>query len=325
MILAGDVGGTKARLALYETKDGSFIRQQTETFASQDFASVEEVVQAFLQKHKAGVSRVCIGVPAPVVEGIAKPANLPWELSETRLTRALGMTAVKLVNDLVATTSALPFLSADDLVTLHPGQLTGRETTMAVLAPGTGLGQSFLFKGANQNTIIPSEAGHADFAPNSDLEIKLLRYLQTIFRRVSYERVTSGPGLVNIYNFLKDTGEATEPPELAERMAGENPAAVISSAGQTGEYEICVKALDLFVSVLGAQAGNLVLTILATGGVYLGGGMPPKILNKLRDGAIVASYLNKGRLSNLVAKTPLYVIRDDHAALLGAAYLASTL
>lgn len=325
MILAGDVGGTKTRLAIYDTREGSFTQLYLDTFSSPDFPGLEEVVQTFLRDHQAKVTKACIGVPSPIVEGKARPVNLKWELDERRLSKALGLQAVRLVNDLVATTAALPFLSAGDLRVLHAGELSGRESMLAVLAPGTGLGVGFLHKKTNQYEVVGSEGGHADFAPNSALEIALLEYLQTKFKRVSYERVLCGPGLVNIYNFLKDTGRAIEPPELAQRLLDEEQAAAISTAGLAGEFEICVQALDIFAAVLGAQAGNLVLIALATGGVYLGGGIPPKILPKLQDGTLVTAYLNKGRLSDLVRKTPLYVIRDDHAALLGAAYLASTL
>lgn len=325
MILAGDVGGTKARLALYEFKEGSFTRLHTETFNSHDFSGLEEVVRIFLRKHQARVSKVCIGVPAPVVEGKARPANLAWELDEAHLAQTLGINAVRLVNDLVATTAAVPFLSEQDVVVLHRGELTGKEKTFGVLAPGTGLGEGFLVRGSNQNEVIPSEGGHVDFAPTNEIEIALLQYLLSKHRRVSYERVLSGPGLIGIYNFLRETGRGQEPPELAARLQEGNHAAVISQAALQREFEICVHALDIFVSVLGAQAGNMVLTVLATGGIYLGGGMPPKILPKLKDGTIVSAYLHKGRLSNFVGKTPLYVIRDDQAALLGAAYLGSTL
>ncbi len=325
MILAGDVGGTKARLALYQFKDGSFARQQTETFNSAEFSGVEEVVQTFLRKHNARVSKVCIGIPAPIVDGKARPANLAWELDEARLADMLGSNAVRLVNDLVATTAAVPFLREEDLIVLHRGELTGTEKIYGVLAPGTGLGEGFLIRGPNHNEVIASEGGHVDFAPTNETEIALLQYLQAQHHHVSYERVLSGPGLINIYNFLKDTARAIEPEALRARMQTDNQAAVISNAALNHEFEICVRALDIFISVLGAQASNMVLTVWATGGIYLGGGMPPKILPKLRDGSVVAAYLNKGRLTGFVQKTPLYVIRDDHAALLGAAYLASTL
>jgi glucokinase len=325
MILAGDTGGTKTRLALYEEQQGKLMRRQTETFASGDFSSLEEIIRTFLSKNHITVKKACFGVPGPVVAGRAESTNLLWVTDEAHIARTLGINSVKLVNDLVATTSAIPFFAAEDLLILHQGMPTGRETTFGVLAPGTGLGQAFLYKQGNQFLPLPSEGGHADFAPNTEIEIALLKYLRNKFGRVSYERVLSGPGLINIYNFLKDTGVVAEPPEMKKRMAEENPAAVISAAGQSGEFAICVQALDIFAAILGAQAGNLALTMLTTGGVYLGGGIPPKIVQKLIDGIVVKAYLSKGRLSDFVKAIPLYVIRDDHAALLGSAHLASRL
>lgn len=325
MILAGDTGGTKTRLALYEQIDGKFVRRQTETFASLDFPSLEEIIRLFLAKNHVVVKQACFGVPGPVVDGCAESTNLPWRTDERHITRTLGITSVRLVNDLVATTSSLPFLNPDELLTLHTGLPNGKETTFGVVAPGTGTGVGILYKNGNQFLPLPSEGGHADFAPNTPVEIELLKYLQKKFGRVSYERILCGPGLVNIYNFLKDTGVAAEPPELAQRLKNETPASVISSAGQSGEFEICSQALDIFVAVLGAKAGSLTLTILATGGIYLGGGIPPKIIPKLVDGTIVKAFHNKGRLSDFLKTIPLHAIRDDHAALLGSAYLASRL
>ncbi len=325
MILAGDTGGTKTRLALYDEQQGKLVRRQTETFGSAEFPSLEEIIRTFLSKHHTQVKKACFGVPGPVVAGRAESTNLPWVTDEAQIARTLGIVSVKLVNDLVATTSSIPFLHPDDLLTVHQGSPTGSKTTFGVLAPGTGLGQAFLYKQGERFIALPSEGGHADFAPNSEIEIALLGYLQNKFGRVSYERLLSGPGLVNIYNFLKDTGVAAEPPELAKRLAEDDAAAVISTSGQNGEFAICVQALDIFASILGAQAGNLVLTMVATGGIYLGGGIPPKISQKLMDGTTVTAYGNKGRLSDFVKTTPLYIIRDDHAALLGSAYLASML
>jgi glucokinase len=325
MILAGDTGGTKTRLALYEQMAGSFIRQQTETFVSPDFPSLQEIIRTFLARHHVSVKKACFGVPGPVVNGRAESTNLPWITDEKQITQAVGITSVRLVNDLVATTSSLPFLSANDLLTLHPGAPKGRETRFGVVAPGTGLGEGYLHKTADQFLALPSEGGHTDFAPNTALEVELLKYLQKKFGRVSYERVLCGPGLVNIYTFLKDTGLAPEPPELAQRMRQGNPAAIISATGQSREFEICAKTLDIFASVLGAKAGDVALTMVTTGGVYLGGGIPPKILQKLAEGTVVKAFHHKGRLSDFMKTIPLHVIRDDHAALLGAAYLASML
>jgi len=325
MILAGDTGGTKTRLALYEAEGKKFRRLQTETFASRDYPGLEDVIRKFLEKHHASVSKACFGVPGPVVNGEAKTTNLPWKLKEDQIARTVGIPALRLVNDLVATTAAIPYFTPDDLFILHEGKPEKPQSLCAVLAPGTGLGEAFLYHDGAGYHVLASEGGHADFAPNSEIEIKLLEYLKRKHSHVSYERVLCGPGLFNIYTFLRDAGYAPEPPELAARFKGNDPAAVISEAGLASEFPICVKSLDIFASILGAQAGNLVLTMLATGGVYLGGGIPPKILRKLTEGGTLAAYFDKGRLSDLVQNTPLYVIRDDHAALLGAASLAAEL
>ncbi|MFQ5677584.1 MAG: glucokinase [bacterium] len=193
-----------------------------------------------------------------------------------------------------------------------------------MLAPGTGLGQAFLISSAGKSQAYPTECGHIDFAATTDLEIELLQYLRRKYGRASYERILCGPGLVNLYEFFKESKQAPEPPALKERLQNEDPATVISSAGQAGEFEICVEALNMFVSILGTLAGNLVFSFLATGGVYLGGGIAPKMLAKLAEGLLVERYLNRGRLSYLVEKTSLAVIKDDHAALLGAASIASS-
>lgn len=326
MILAGDTGGTKTRLALYQMRERRLVRQHIEAFVSSDFKGLAEVAQEFLNKYNVSVDKACFGVPGPVIMGVVQTTNLPWTLTEDEISQALNIPKLKLVNDLVATTASLPYLSPDKLHVLHQGQKTDWQDTMCgVVAPGTGLGQAFLRCESGQFNVFASEGGHVDFAPSNEMEVELFRYLKSKFGHVSYERLLCGPGLVNIYTFLKDTGVASEPSDLRKRLQDDDPAAVISTAGQTGEFEICVKALDIFASVLGAQAGNLVLTLMATGGVFLGGGIPPKILRKLTDGTVVAAYLNKGRLSGLVKNTSLYVILDDHAAVLGAAHLAAKL
>ncbi len=326
MILVGDIGGTKTRLAVYERDNGQMVRQDIETFASSEFPRLEDVICLFLNKRNIAIQTACFGVPGPVANGMTQATNLPWRLNEKKIAELTRINKVKLVNDLVATTTAVPHLGLDDLVVLHKGEGgLKNEAPRAVIAPGTGCGQAYLTHDAGQFHVHASEGGHADFAPNSEIEIELLKYLQSKVGRVSYERVLCGPGLVNIYEFLKNKGYALEPAELRDKLQKEDAAAVISRFGQSGEYDICVKALDIFVSVLGAQAGNLVLTLLATGGIFLGGGIPPKIIKKLSDGTFVKAFLNKGRLSNLNKKTSLYIIKDDHVALLGAAYFASTL
>ncbi len=322
MILVGDVGGTKTRLALYESKNEKMIRIEKADFPSGEYQGLEGIVNDFLNKKKIAVEAACFGVPGPVSNGESSATNLPWFLSERSIKDQTAVKKVKLVNDLVALTSAVPHLSTDELAVLYEGKNPDHNAPRAVLAPGTGLGSAYLYFDGERYHVHASESGHIDFAPNSEIEIELLKYLQSKFGHVSYERVLCGPGLVNIYEFLKHSGYAPEPPELQTRLEKGHRAAVISSAGQAGEFEICIKALDMFVSMLGAQAGNMVLTLLATGGVYLGGGIPPKISKKLGDGTILESYFNKGRLRPLLDKTPLCIIKDDHAALLGAAYVA---
>jgi len=339
MILAGDVGGTKTRLALCQFENGRILKQQTDTFVSRDYSCLEEIVQNFINKYAASVTKSCFGVPGPVVNGEAKATKLPWHFKEDRISNELNIPTVKLVNDLVATAAAVPHLTPEDLHVLYEGEphcssvenksqnsdsgSGNGEDVIGVLAPGTGLGQAYIHTNAGQQYILASEGGHADLAPTNEQEVKLFQYLMSKHDHVSYDRVLSGPGLNSIYTFLKETGFAPEPPELEKRLREEDPGKVITTTGKTGDYELCAEALNVFASILGAQAGNMVLNLLATGGIYLGGGIPAGIYEKLADGITVNSYLKKGRLSYLVEKTPLYVILDDHTALLGAAYIAS--
>ena len=337
MILAGDVGGTKTRLAFCQLDNGRIIRQQTDTFVSREYSCLEDVVHNFINKYNVSVTKSCFGVPGPVVNGEAKATKLPWNFKEEQISEKLNIPSVKLVNDLVATAAAVPHLMPDDLYVLHEGGPPGPtkegqnrnsgsgngEEVIGVLAPGTGLGQAYIYTNAGQRHILPSEGGHSDFAPTNDVEVRLFQYLKSKYDHVSYDSILSGPGLNSIYTFLKETGFAPEPPELEKRLREEDPGKVITTSGKAGEYELCTEALNIFASLLGTQAGNMVLNLLATGGIYLGGGIPAAIYEKLADGITVNSYLKKGRLSYLVEKTPLYVILDDHTALLGAAYIAS--
>jgi glucokinase len=327
MILAGDIGGTKTRLALFEQEDGRLQRRVVKTYRSADYAEFEETLQAFLDETRASVERACLGAPGPVIRGVVETTNLPWQISSENLARFLKLPAVVLVNDLVATAAAIPCLADDDVRTIHPGagaseRREDREQRCVVLAPGTGLGQAFLILRGDNATLHPSEGGHVDFAPTSEIQIELLRYLQKRFHRVSFERVLSGPGFENIYDFLKEAAGREEPPELARRFEKDSRARAVSEAGVRGEFPIAREAVDLFVTILGAHAGNLALMYRANGGVYLGGGIPPKILPRLESGPAVEAFLDKDRMTDVVRDIPLRVILDDHAALLGAASIA---
>ena len=325
MILAGDIGGTKIRLALYGDNHAELKRYHVETYHSRDCTDFSDFIRQFLRSHRVTVESACFGVAGPVIEGRAKFTNLPWVLDEKNIGNNCGIRHVKLVNDLVATTAAIPKLRKDNLLTLYSGEPDDDCNVYAVLAPGTGLGIGFLTRHADDFYTWGSEGGHADFAPTTKIQVELLQYLMNQFERVSYERVLCGQGLINIYEFLKNNNPNDEPVELQQRFRSEDRAAVISAAGIAGDHNLCIRALDIFVSILGAHAGNIALNFMATGGIFLGGGIPPKITKKLMDGTIVSAFLNKGRLSHVVGKTPLYVICDDHTALLGAATIASRL
>ncbi|MRR58372.1 MAG: glucokinase [Deltaproteobacteria bacterium] len=331
-ILAGDAGGTKTRLALYERTNvqgrQSFECRVESDYDSTSASSLETIVWDFLERNNSAdrIKAACIGVPGPIVYGTVRATNLPWHIEEKSLAKSLGISVFRLVNDHVATAAAIPLLGPDDTEVLHPGLEDREKRVFALLAPGTGLGQAYLcLDEYGRHHSFPSEGGHVEFAPRDVLEFELLTYLLDKFRsRVSIERVLSGPGLVNIYSFLRDRSYCEEPESLRQEVsASRHPAAIISAYGMEGRYPLCVRSLDIFAGLLGSRAGDVVLTYLSTGGLYLGGGIPPKLITKLREGDTVAAYLCKGRLSPLVESTPLRVILNERAALLGAASIAA--
>jgi glucokinase len=317
MLLAGDIGGTKTNLAVFEPESGLMPQHQT-TFSSDQYPSLEAVVFEFLQRTGVPVEWAVFGVAGPVVEGHSTATNLPWVISEEELEHSLGLDSVKLLNDLEATGHGIIHLAEDDLFVLNDAP--ARSGTKAVLAPGTGLGQAFLFYQDGHYHVIPSEGGHTDFGPTNLLEIRLLRHLLGKFGHVSYERLASGSGLPNIYAFLKKQSFAKELPEMRKALRkADDPTPIIVQKAMAGECELSIATLNTFVSILGAEAGNLALKVMAIGGIYLGGGIPPRILPKLKDGTFMASFVNKGRFADMLAHIPVYVILNDKTALLGAA------
>jgi glucokinase len=331
MILAGDIGGTKSVMALF-ARDDPRTPIVERVFQSVNYLGLEEVVREFVDRaisdrqlgQRNQITAACFGLAGPVVNERSMISNLPWVISAQGLREILGVPAVKLINDLEATGYGIPTLQADELLILNEGssQRTGHA---ALIAAGTGLGESILYWDGEDHKLIASEGGHADFAPRNEIEMELLRHLLDRFHRVSYERVISGPGLHNIYHFLKDAGYGQEPPWLGERLAGEDPSAVISELALSRQNELCVQALDIFVSVYGAEAGNLALTVVALGGVYVGGGIAPKIIDKLTDGTFIRAFTDKGRLSPLLESIPVRVILNPRTALYGAACCAMRL
>jgi glucokinase len=321
MLLAGDVGGTKTSLAVCDPQQGARKPLAEATLSSADFGSLEALIRSFLDGIEFKVSRACLGVAGPVVSGRATITNLPWGMDEGQLVESLGVTSVRLLNDLESIAYAIPLLKPDDLHTLNVGR-PAPKGAIAVIAPGTGLGEAFLTWEQGRYCAHPSEGGHADFAPTDTLEWGLLHYLWDRYEHVSYERVCSGLGLPNIYAYLKDSGQAEEPTWLADRLAGARDATpiIVNNALDRDECcELCERTLRTFVSILGAEAGNLALKTLATGGIYLGGGIPPRILPALDRAVFRHAFCNKGRFEELLARVPVYVILNPRAPLLGAA------
>ncbi len=322
LLLAGDIGGTKTSLAVISPDAGPRAPIAEATFPSGEYSGLEAVVRKFLDQTRLSVHRACFGVAGPVVDGRVATTNLPWVIDEATLREDLGLSSVVLMNDLVAVASAVPHLRPDDLRMLSAGR-PAAGGAVAVIAPGTGLGEAFLTWDGARYRAHPSEGGHADFAPTTPRQLGLLAYLERQEAHVSYERVCSGRGLPHIYAYVKESGQAEEPAWLAARLAAAadpTPVIIDAALNPNPPCELATAALGMFVSILGAEAGNLALKVLATGGVYLAGGIPPRILPALEDGRFMDAFRRKGRMSDLLRRMPVHVIVHPGTALLGAAY-----
>jgi glucokinase len=324
MIIAGDIGGTKTNVALFETDGESLGRIVTQqSFPSGKYDSLEAILGEFIAAHKPdNLTQACFGVAGPVVAGRVETPNLAWKVSAETLAKTLGVSRVGLINDLEATAYGIEELKPEQFHTLNEGD-TERQGHRALIAAGTGLGMAGIFFDGKRYRPIASEGGHADFAPRNEREFKLLLYLhEKLGGRVSYERVLSGPGLYNVYSFLRDRGYYEEPQWLADEIASGDRTAPVSRAGLEGRVELAVQALQMFVEIYGAMSGNLALIMKSFGGLYIGGGIAPKIIEKLKDGTFMRTYSDKGRMSGLVESIPVRVILDDKTALYGAARCA---
>lgn len=347
MILAGDIGGTKTNLALYEWTNERVDPIRLESFHSADYTSLEDILSEFLSpptapvvvgsdqsnvSEKEGlqtasemkVTAACFGIAGPVIDNHCETTNLPWVVDGLTIADRFAVPRVQLLNDLEATAYGILSLRPDELEVLNAGNPPKKRQALALIAAGTGLGEAILFWDGKSYRPMPSEGGHADFGPNNDQEIELLRYLRSQYLHVSYERILSGPGLHAIYEFLRDT-KKNEPTWLMEKIKAGNPAAEIAQAGLQGQAEIATQALELFASIYGAESGNLALKALSLDGVYVGGGIAPKLITKLKDGTFMKGFLNKGRYKKLLSKMPVKVIMNQQTALLGAASVASAL
>jgi glucokinase len=325
MILAGDVGGTKVHLALYNFANGRLQPVRDQKFPAHDFATLDDVVDQFLgsgKEKKEEILAACFGCPGPVRDGRLKLTNLPWTLDTRDLVKSLGIPHIFLINDLEANGYGIPELAPDSIFLLHSGDANASGHA-GLMAAGTGLGEALLIWDGKTHRPIPSEGGHCDFAARTDREIALLEYLRdTLKGRVSWERVVSGLGIKNVYSFLRDVEKINEPGWLHDRMIAEDPNAVIGQCAEDGSSSLCFETMKTFSAAYGAEAGNIALKVLATGGIYLGGGIAPKILKTLKNGAFMQAFLDKGRLSPLLESIPVRVILDDTCALLGAAAYA---
>ncbi|MEJ2090885.1 MAG: glucokinase [Syntrophobacterales bacterium] len=319
MLLAGDIGGTKTLLGLYKPESGPRQPIAEAEFHSANYPGLAEIVREFLGQTNQTAAFACFDVAGPVIRGRAHLTNLPWSLEEEALGRELGLKRAVLLNDLKAIAYAVPHLQAADLYTLNFGK-PDPKGAMAVIAPGTGLGEAFLVWSGTEYIACSSEGGHANFAPADETQAELWRQVSKKFGHVSYERVCSGQGLPNIYNFLRDTGYAQEPPEFAAKLASApDPTPVIVQAAleDPAANPLCTATMEIFVAILGAEAGNLALKVLATGGVYLAGGIPKRVLTWLQDDRFMQAFVNKGRFADLLKDIPVHAV-VSRAALLGA-------
>lgn len=324
LFLAGDIGGTKTALAIFSTETGPRRPLARATFPSADYASLEAIVQAFMVGQADKIAWASIDVAGPVIEGRVQVTNLPWVVDSHSLSQVLGA-PVNLLNDLESVALAIPYLELADLATLNAVQ-PELHKPIAVVAPGTGLGEAILVWNGTRYQPLASEGGHTDFGPTNQAQLELLTYLLPRFGHVSYERVCAGIGLPNIYAYLRDSGRFAEPDWLREQLTlARDATPIIVQAALEGKAQICAETLEMFVSILGSEAGNLAIKVLATGGVYLGGGIPPRILPKLKGPTFMQAFTHKGRFSDLLSRIPVHVILHPQAALLGAACYGLTL
>jgi glucokinase len=319
MVLAGDIGGTNSRLALFEGSAAGPLQSVAErTYPSRDHPGLDAIVTLFRREFPQPIEAASFGVAGPVVAGWSRTTNLPWEIEARALGVGLSIEACFLLNDLEATAWGVTALGAEDTIVLQAG--TPDETcNSAIIAAGTGLGEAGLFPSAGRRLPFATEGGHADFGPRDDLEDDLLRALRARHGHVSWERAVSGPGLVAIYEFLRDRAPGAESPEVAAEMRAGDPGAAISAAGLAGRDPLAREALDRFVSLYGAEAGNLALKMFARGGVFVAGGIAPRILERLRSGIFMNAFLDKGRMRPVLEAIPVRVVINDRVGLLGAA------
>jgi glucokinase len=316
MILAGDLGGTKSNLGLFDVQQGKLVRVAQKRYATQQYSGLDEMVKDFLRETNGKVTASCFGIAGPVVDNKVRGTNLPWEVDGAFMARLLGLNRVRLLNDLEAAAYGIGVMEPKDLETLHPGVAT-LEANRAVIAAGTGLGEGVLFWDGKQHLPMATEAGHADFAPNTKQQADLWQYLNTRSEFVSSEDILSGGGFQRVHEFLN---ASVRHPGFDDHKI--DPAPGIARMGLSGECPVCVETLDLWVEIYGAEAGNLALRSVARGGIYITGGIAVKILPKMKDGRFTAAVRHKEKLGDFLAQIPIHVVLNEDCPLLGAAFVA---
>ena len=319
MILAGEIGATRTRLAAFQ-KEGSRLQLVVEkSYLSQEHGSLSEIIAAFIKAEGIAAHSACFGVAGPVRRGRSKISNLPWVIDARDLAKQLQLDVVGMINDLEAYAYGIDGLDSKDFVTLNEGS-EDAEGNRAVISARTGLGVAGLYWDGFRHHPFACEGGHSDFAPRNTLEMELLAYLQKKYGRISCERLLSGPGIKNIYDFLRDTQKAEEPQWLKDQIAAATDApALISQLAQEGKAAICDQAMTIFVSIYGAETGNVALNFLSTGGIFIGGSVAAKNVSKMKDPIFMESFLDKGRMVDLLKEIPVTIVLNDDSGLIGAA------
>ncbi|GAB4186803.1 MAG: glucokinase [Simkaniaceae bacterium] len=315
MHLAGDIGGTKTYLMLFDEQQ-EIVKEQK--FKSKEYEKFSDLLKEFLQQAPRPVEKACFGIAGPVKKNRCQTTNLPWNVDGQKLSEELKISKIKLLNDLEANAYGIRTLEEEKFFILNSGEK--EEGNQALISAGTGLGEAGIFYHSNAYVPFPSEGGHVDFSPRNDLEIELLQYLLAKFKHVSYERVLSGIGLANIFDFFAEDKKVKPKAEVLEAFKKENKGKVITDHALKNSCPACTKSLDLFVSLYGAEAGNVALKYLPVGGLFIGGGIAPKILDKLQEGAFMESFVRKGRLKDVLSAIPVKVILEENTALFGAIY-----
>ncbi len=317
-ILAGDIGGTKTNLGIFSMGKRRPVMKAFNSYPSREYSGLEEIIMAFLSDNRFRVKKACFGLAGPVEKGVCKTTNFPWVVNASKIKKIFVMEDVKLINDLSAMAAAVPYLTGSEIHVINKAQ-PEKNGNISLIAPGTGLGQGLLIYSEKGYIPVPSEGGHVDFAPNNCLETEFLRFLWGRYEHVSLERIISGMGILNIYDYLKSTGKYKEPGWLSLKIKGGDPAKVINDSAREKGQKLCLKTIDLFLSILGSASGNLALTALTRGGVYIGGGIPPKLLWRIKEDTFMKRFTGKGRFKGLMEKIPVKMILNSNAAILGAA------